>query len=430
MALSYVPIEDGALFEQADAVVSGRIDAADDISCTVTLDEVIKGDPDLTRLRVFVADATSSASQHAVVVGAPDCAPGESVLLFLARRADGTYRVSQLALGVFHLRRTDAGEEVLVRALARAQRVRGLTVKRRDPEVLGGIRQAARFRDWLRGYAAGAPNAPDYWIDPRAGARLPSKYRLGGPPPARWFEFDAGSGVPVYAADDGQGGLAGGDYSALQAAVSAWNADPLSDVQLLYQGTTSAGASLHRADGINAVAFNDPLDEIPGSFDCRHGGVVATSVYRYAGSRTFQGAAYATLIEFDVVLQDGAGCLLAGHGGANAAEVLAHELGHGLGIAHSCGDGEGAGCDSGGVADAALMRATLHADGRGAWLGFDDCEAVRTLYPAPAGASGTCGATWGVRAAASMATEMLALLLALWLFVRRYRQRASLAHCR
>jgi hypothetical protein len=68
-------------------------------------------------------------------------------------------------------------------------------------------------------------------------------------------------------------------------------------------------------------------------------------------------------------------------GPADFVEVMAHEVGHVLGLAHACGDLESPPC-SGAVA-AALMGAFAHGDGRGARLAADDRAAIRFLYPAP-----------------------------------------------
>ncbi len=181
-------------------------------------------------------------------------------------------------------------------------------------------------------------------------------------------------------------GLLGGGYAEIRDAIAAWNADPQSNVRLSYGGTTAAQSPLLTANGVNTVMFNDPFDDLPGSYSCKLGGVVATAAYHYSGTQRYNGTTYGRITETDVVVQDGVLCLLSLYLGANATETITHEIGHGLGLGHSCGDDNTPSCVAGTVADAAIMRASLHADGRGAAVGSDDLAGLRKLYPVDGGA--------------------------------------------
>jgi hypothetical protein len=69
------------------------------------------------------------------------------------------------------------------------------------------------------------------------------------------------------------------------------------------------------------------------------------------------------------------------------ANLFTHELGHSLGLNHSCGDSTSPPCADDAALDDAVMRSYIHDDGRGAQLGSDDRTALRLLYstaPTPA----------------------------------------------
>lgn len=399
-ALTYVPIDDAALFETADAIVSASIDAvaggARSTTYSLSVDEVFIGDLGPGPMQLTVGGTPGTPLLGGVILsGAPRFSESESVFLFLQRGADGGYTVAQMALGAFHLRKSNSGREVLVRELTHARRTSsGSPPSKGDPEARGGVRDAVHFRNWLRAMARGTPLPQGYWRFDEEPPGLTARYSLPTSPRVRWFAFDRGLEVDVYAAEQGQSNIPGGGYAQVASALAAWTDDPLSNVGLRYGGTSSALAPLMDANGVNSIAFNDPHGDIPGAFSCTVGGVVSTTAYHYSGLRLlFRGEFYAPITEFDVVVQDGAGCLLSQHGGANAAEIFAHEFGHGLGFGHSCGSSTTAACVAGSDADQALMRATAHADGRGALLGIDDCAALAALYPL-GGGTGTCGTRW------------------------------------
>lgn len=379
-AMTYQAMSDDALRAAAGLIVNGTITAAgpaadrplDATEYLLDVQHVLKGaDPDAT-LRLRVPGAWDRAQDGALVVpGVPRFEVGESVLLLLHRRADGSYVPTQLGLGVFRYRWADDGEAVLERDLE-------------DAEVLGeddGVprrryRNAERFGHWLgeREHAG-----DDYW-SAAADAHAPRpKYTLTQPR-GRWFRFGQDQAAPIYASTVGQEGVSGGGYSELQDAIAVWNDDSGSRIRLAYAGTAAPGSGLGGADGVSQVLFNDPNDEIEGSFNCLTGGVAAYALWRGDLSGNYLGQTYRAITEGDVVLQDGSACMLNTRNRSNLRELLAHELGHVLGLDHSCGDDGLVACVVGGLLDQALMRPTLHGDGRGARLGSDDRSAVATLY--------------------------------------------------
>jgi hypothetical protein len=220
-----------------------------------------------------------------------------------------------------------------------------------------------------------AAGGPSPLLDPRAaGASLPadpSFVSLTGAP-TRWNEPDQGLPVLVHVQ---RGGDPLGDperaVDAVLEALAAWTAIPESRLELAAGDTDFAYGALYPGSpsaiftGTNAVLFGDPYEEISDPIGC--GGVLAVGGYwrTAATASTVNGVAFRRALQLYVVLNDGFECFLGDP--ANLAEVVAHELGHGLGFGHS-------------PAPDSIMRATAHG-GRGARLGDDDRDGAHCHYP-------------------------------------------------
>lgn len=208
----------------------------------------------------------------------------------------------------------------------------------------------------------------------------------GGGNPLRWFEFERARTLDVFAQASGQPGVPGGGFAAVARALAAWTDDPGSRVLLRYAGTTPATQAVSGLDGLTSISFEDPGDVVPGSFPNRS--LLALTIAFFDCTRLLRyggGLAHA-LVEFGIVTQDGVGSFFLGNQpdpDVVLAELLAHEVGHGLGFAHPC---DGTATDPCiGAEDDALMRAVLHQDGRDATLGSDDRAALAFHYPEPSG---------------------------------------------
>jgi hypothetical protein len=319
-------------------------------------------------VRVRVPGGETPGGGRFRVFGAPRFGVGERALLFLEPRADGAYGVSQAMLGAFR-EAPSSGEATLrlaVRDLSEATEVARRGSPARGPDL---PRDFDRFVAWLADRAAGRWRAPDYFT-PGAAAPPAEFTQLGN---GRWFQFDTGGSVPWVALAGGQAGMPGGGFVQFQSALAAWNAEPATPINLTYNGTTTNSGN--PCNGGNAIRWNDPNNEIPGSFNCASGGVLAQGGYCQSGTGTFNGMLFDRISEGDVVIQDGAGCFLSGNGNEDGEEVFGHELGHSLGLGHSCTS-----CVPGSPLDQALMRAFAHGDGRGAALNSDDQAGARFLY--------------------------------------------------
>jgi len=337
---------------------------------------VFKGHLAAGQVTVRVPGGVPAHGEGLKVFGAPELAPGERVLLFLTPRPDGTWDLLHLMLGVFHTVE-EAGTTLAVRDLSEAHEVRipGRTL---PPEAAGTARDYEAFVTWLEDRARGVERPPDYRVPlPEDGVlrRAVDRFVLfkdsgncgdGQRLAIRWFKFDSGQSARWQANASGQPGMTGGGFTEFQTAMAAWEDDAGSNIRLTYLGTSSADSGTGTGDGL--IVFDDPRDEIAGSFDCQTGGVLAVGGPSFfCQPKTFNGTSYREAVAGRIITQDGAGCYYGTSGDKNGEEVFAHELGHTLGLAHSTTPG-------------ALMRASAYGDGRGARLADDDRQAIATLY--------------------------------------------------
>ncbi|HVR99618.1 MAG TPA: fibronectin type III domain-containing protein, partial [Thermoanaerobaculia bacterium] len=288
-----------------------------------------------------------------------------------------------------------AGEQRLaLRNLAEATEVRvtetGVEpVREAAPEPL---RDFDRFAGWVaaraRGGASGEANAADYRVEDRSGElrQAIDKYTLFEDPDdglhLRWFDFDTAGNITWLAHRNGQTGLSGGGFTEFQRALQAWTAETTTPIDYRYGGTNRATLGLTDFDQVNTIVFGDPNDELT-PFSCASGGVLALGGPWYTvETRSYGGQSFHSVVEADIVINANLECFFAASGNASKAaeELFGHELGHTLGLGHSCGDPDSPLCSSNAAFNQALMRAFVHDDGRGARLEQDDLNGLRFLY--------------------------------------------------
>jgi len=393
-ATSVVLGSDAELADQAPVVIEATVTSLEPAARHAGLPttdyllrvaRVLKGSVAGSSLRLRVLGGPGPDGLTLKIWGAPTLRAGETVLLFLVADPEGTFRPLHLAVGVFHQVATAGGQAVAVRDLSEMELV----------DAGGGftpgtvqVRDYARFAAWLADRAGGQVRAPDYQLELPAAdfQQMQSRFTYLGGFKQRWFEFDSGTAVHWTVYEAGQPGLADLGFNEFQVAMQAWNSNPGTNINYVYDGTSSFTAGFQHPDGNNTLLPGDPNDDLPGSFTCSSPGN-GTGILGAGGTWFPTNAAPPLPIrEADIIIQDGAGCWF-NNDSARARQVFAHELGHSLGLGHSCGDSLTGACNTP-AKDGALMRAVAHNDNRGATLADDDRAGIATLYGTGTGPGG------------------------------------------
>lgn len=400
-ATTIVPLSDAALVAQSPLVVVGRVEGTLPAShpgpytdWLVTVQRVLKGEISDGAIVVRVLGGETADGDRLTIYGAPRFEEREKALLFLAPRRDGTWGVAQFLQGAFHAVRAGA-RTVAVRDLSEVNVVPNRRSARRNRTAPPRLRDFGAFADWIEDRAAGRPPAREYFFRPSPSqmSAIIGRFTLfeHEGKNLRWFEFDSGGSVTWRAHQSGQPGLASGGFPEFQRSLGAWNAEGTTPVQLVYGGTTTVSAGFQSFDRHNVLLFNDPNQDIEGTFDCDQGGTLAIGGPWSDSSVTgrFNGRVHIKILAADVVMNDGIECSIgrSRNGSKFMEEVYAHEVGHTLGLGHSSENA----AEANRVLRDALMFFRAHDDGRGARLNSDDVAGLQALYKRAGGGGGGGG---------------------------------------
>jgi hypothetical protein len=350
---------------------------------TIRISESLKGGGGRDRI-VLQLPGGSVDGHQSFVFGSPGFRKGEQVLVFAQPTKRGALTVTGLFQGKFRVE-SEGGVDVAVQEGAGDTGVvlrRGR--KREDVRrPLAGLLD--QVRDLVKRYPAreAALRAPAVAGPADALSSPDLGFTLRPLIPLRWFEPD--SGIPVtmmFNPANAPTVVPGGARPQFEAAAQNWTNVTGSTIVMRDGGNTAA--ECWRTDGVSAVSHGDACGQFPDFDPVTCSGVLAvTGVANFTfESKVVNGVKFIRFREQDIVINGGTDCFFVDPG--NYGEVIGHEMGHVTGLGHSCGDAFSPDCATDPVADAALMNAFAHGDGRGPTPQEGDINGVRFMYP-PAG---------------------------------------------
>lgn len=261
-----------------------------------------------------------------VVGGQARFALGEDVIVLLeVRPRDGSLAVTGLERGKWTIAPSAAPDTATARRdlhlRAPGDRLRADVA---DIEALASL-AGTRVRLPAAWAASRAP------LDGAAAASAVGAADTNPPSTGRWHEADWGAPVLVDSAPGGHALFPGGGFSQALRALGAWSA---AGALRLAPGTVRAPrcfANSEPADGHITIAYDDPCDEIP---DTSPTLAIGGAYVDLQDQRVVRGVSYGRITRGMVVL-DNTFAKYAALSTGCYEEILTHELGHAIGLAHT-----------------------------------------------------------------------------------------------
>jgi hypothetical protein len=379
------------LVRSSPVIVRGEVDSivsrSDAAYANITTDvgvrvvETLRGNAGALRVQFRLLGGSIDGHQS-FVYGSPAFTKGERVVLFLRPSKDGVLTVTGLYQGKFRIEAAGTGDvAVKERAAGAAEAVRSGQTREAERRPLSAFLD--QVRDLVKHGPAPALRSASPAVGSAATLATPELgFTLRPLIPLRWNEPDTGLPVTMkFNPANAPSVVPGGARAQFEASSANWTAVTGSTIVMQDGGDTAAAC--FQKDGVSAVSHGDVCNQFPDFDAASCSGVLAvTGAANFTlQSKVVNGTSFLRFLEEDIVINSGTDCFFVDPG--NYGEVIAHEMGHVIGLGHSCGDTFTPDCSTSPLADAALMNAFAHGDGRGATPQAGDINGARMIYPPP-----------------------------------------------
>jgi hypothetical protein len=324
------------------------------------------------------------------VPGAPVFVPGQDVVLCLERAGAagaGRWRTVAMEFSAFRVDAQADGDAMLTRDAA------GSTVIGAPVVNDGRSRRLSEFRRVVSTVKGVSPVRPggERAIEEQkardaaavaAGQRVSSEFTLLAD--MRWQRADSDGVVTWYKNPSAPAPTTAPDVDQrIAKATEAWTAPPTARVSLNYGGTRSAGSEDVDCSSVNAgaglITFEDPYNEISGSVIAIGGGCSG------GPSHVVNGHTFSSITHGFVIFQNASELSAGIRSPDSFMRVLAHEIGHGIGLGHTCDPNNGTPCTTAMQANLMYPSCCASAMPLPPQIGPDDLAGIEFIYPMPAG---------------------------------------------